>query len=103
MKAVSKEGMGSYRGCLEEEGWLTPGEWEAEYGEELASGGLVWIRWEGSREWKPARWGEAKGFSREVLEALVCRGPGEPPRPELAQVKAERKRGRIMNTERWGR
>ena len=102
-REAAAEGFYAYlRGRLEAEGWRTPGEWEAEYGAELPAGALVWIRWGGSTEWKPARWGEAKGFSAQVLEVLVCRGPGEPARPELKQVKAERKQGRIMSTEREG-
>jgi hypothetical protein len=79
------------RGCLEEDRWRTPGEWEAAYGRKLESGNLVWIRWKGSETWKPARWGEAQMFSVRVLEVVVGRGPASPPRPGRKQLKAERK------------
>jgi hypothetical protein len=78
----------------EDGGWRTPGEWEAENGRKLDAGALVWIRWKGSENWKPARLGEARSFSAGALEVLVCRGPGEPPRPEGKRIRAERKRTR---------
>jgi hypothetical protein len=78
-------------GRLRQDRRQTPGEWEAAYHEELPAEALVWIRWRGNETWQPARWGEAKAFSAEALEALVCRGHEEPPRPDGEQLKAERK------------
>jgi hypothetical protein len=83
---------GYVRGCLRQEAWQTPGEWEAAYREELPAEALVWIRWRGDETWQPARWRDAKGFSAGVLEALVCRGYEEPPRPDRDQLKAEQRR-----------
>jgi hypothetical protein len=85
-----------------QEGERTPGEWEAEYGEELPAEALVWIRWLGSETWQPARWGEAKGFSAGAREALVCRGHEEPPGPGPEQLKAERKRLFGLGTGAYG-
>jgi hypothetical protein len=78
------------RGRFRHERARTPGEWEAEYHEELPAEALVWIRWRGNENWQPARWGEAKVFSAGAVEALVCRGHEEPPRPDREQLKAER-------------
>jgi hypothetical protein len=79
------------RGGLEEDRWRGPLEWEASYGRKLGPRALVWVRWKGRETWKTARWGEARGFSAGVLEVKVCRGPEEPPRPGLKQLRAERK------------